>query len=443
MDLPPAGIGNARERLLAFQKLQQIQPALNPEVDLNQPLGYDGVPSTERFDIVDKPEMSAVDAQIQAYLRTPVRITEIDPEFQGFGNITTDMRPVTLDFNDDKMLQMPGIIMNELESQDVIMIGRAVIPMIATGFTRSGAAHLFTLAYNLMAPTGEYTEKIFSGATALESPGDKKANEFTENPMVSVGVYEPLTGGGQPEIESAVYSYIAMSLMRLFTKSPDNYVSAWTRIIEGYQKFHNDTISFNLPTPTNTAIKSLSDWFGIEPRAKQTLYRLLYMANDNDMYRGFKRFLFEIHLAHTGMHLASFFVNICKVLNCSSAVLLQVLNVREYKRQIDCLVAILKILKTQDPVTRRNMWKYGRIFDEAFMADIQTKSCPKLVYILGSALKMEAPSSYANFDKIAQLKDVSDVNKKRCHAIATKLIETIREYTNNPSGGHNLFSNIN
>ncbi|GAB2213046.1 hypothetical protein Drorol1_Dr00021061 [Drosera rotundifolia] len=156
-----------------------------------------------------------------------------------------------------------------------------------------------------------------------------------------------------------------------------------------------------LPAPTETSMKSLADWFSLEPKAKQTLYRLLYLGSSNKKHGGFKRFLYEIHLANTGMHLASMFVQLCRILNCRSGILLQAINVKEYERPVICLIALLKLLHGDSPSHQRRMWKYGRIFDETFMAGIQTKACPKLVYIFAEALRKEAPQTYGDVLKIA------------------------------------------
>lgn len=76
------------------------------------------------------------------------------------------------------------------------------------------------------------------------------------------------------------------------------------------------------------------------------------------------------------------------------------------------------------------MWRYGRLFDETFMADLQTRTCPKLVYMLASALKMEAPETHGGILGIAQLSDVSEENKKKCTAAAAELLRRINRYLN-------------
>lgn len=254
--------------------------------------------------------------------------------------------------------------------------------------------------------------------------------------MSNARATEPIVPTDDVENEAAIYSYVATSMLRLFTKSPANYVRAWNHIKGGFQKFYGREMEVQLPSPNEAAMKGLADWFALEPKAKQTLYRLLYIGNSTEDHEGLKkRFLYEIHLSNTGMHLSSMFVDLCSILNCNTEVLLQAINVKEYERQVKCLTALLTILLSNSSQHERKMWKYGRIFDETFMADIQTKACPKLVYVFAEALKEEKPNKYSNVLQIAQLSDVSEVNRRKCKDAAIKLVQAVRAYTNSMKGG--------
>lgn len=69
------------------------------------------------------------------------------------------------------------------------------------------------------------------------------------------------------------------------------------------------------------------------------------------------------------------------------------------------------------------------MFDETFMADLQTRAYPKLVYVLAAALKMEAPTSHGGILEIAQLADVSAENKRKCEATAQEFLGLLRHTT--------------
>lgn len=73
---------------------------------------------------------------------------------------------------DDELLGEPGITMIRADPSDVVLLGRSTIPMISSGFTRRGAAALFTLAYNASASGEKHAEYLFSDVTEYESVGD-------------------------------------------------------------------------------------------------------------------------------------------------------------------------------------------------------------------------------------------------------------------------------
>ncbi|KAL3516209.1 hypothetical protein ACH5RR_023111 [Cinchona calisaya] len=183
-----------------------------------------------------------------------------------------------------------------------------------------------------------------------------------------------------------------------------------------------------LPTPEQGEIKGLSAWMAIDGRAKQTLYRLLWLTNDNESNLGIKRFLYDIQLSNTGVHLVPMFVSLCKRLNCTPAVVLNAIDTQEYDRQVKCLKHMLRLMASKESLHKRKLWKYGGIFDETFMADIQTKACPKLVCVFAEALRSEAPQTYSGVSQIAQLADVSESNKKWCAAVAQQMLRVIRMY---------------
>lgn len=155
---------------------------------------------------------------------------------------------------------------------------------------------------------------------------DKKYTDYPTKVMAPTSRFELLTGGGDPEKEATIYAYLAASMLRLFTKSPANYVKAWTHIVESFSKFYGKPIDIRLPRPNETAVKGLAEWFFFYPNAKVTLYRLLYLGNENDHHIGLKIFLYDIHVSHTGMHIVNILVELCRVKNCSTGIILTLLN---------------------------------------------------------------------------------------------------------------------
>lgn len=219
--------------------------------------------------------------------------------------------------------------------------------MISSGFSKQGCAAIFVLAYHLKAPRAELKEEyVFKGAETLNFVADRLYSKMPDRVIFVLGPREPIVATENVEKEAAVYAYIAAFMIRIFRKSHQNYVKAWNHIIDGYAKFYCKPTEIRLPVPTEAAINGLANWFSIDAKAKVTLYRLLHMSNANDHHLGLKRFLYDIHLANTGMHILNIIVQLCKILNCTLGVILAAINCGQNARQVDCLVRLLGILKS-------------------------------------------------------------------------------------------------
>ena len=150
------------------------------------------------------------------------------------------------------------------------------------------------------------------------------------------------------------------------------------------------------------------------------------MSNSKPSNDSLKGFLYDNHLSHNGMHIVSIFCRLRDALNCNPDILLKAIRTPQFDRQIQALVKILGYMNEEVGQHERQMWKYGRIFDEKFMSVLQTKACPKLVMMLAVALQQERPEGAENILKIKQLEDVSEENKKKCITAAEFLRKMIK-----------------
>ncbi|GAU45488.1 hypothetical protein TSUD_191070 [Trifolium subterraneum] len=72
------------------------------------------------------------------------------------------------------------------------------------------------------------------------------------------------------------------------------------------------------------------------------------------------------------------------------------------------------------------MWRYGRLFDDAFMSPLRTRTCPALTYTLASALKKVANESNEGILNIVQLGDVSEEKRRMLDVVAEDIIKAVR-----------------
>ena len=146
--------------------------------------------------------------------------------------------------------------------------------------------------------------------------------------------------------------------------------------------FHNSFAFYFLPftiVPKVEVIQPIHVHFAFDKVFQATLYRLLYMSNSKPSNDSLKGFLYDNHLSHNGMHIVPIFCRHRDALNCNPDILLKAIRTPQFDRQIQALVKILGYMNEEVGQHERQMWKYGRFFDEKFMSVLQTKACPKLV----------------------------------------------------------------
>ncbi|BCS90309.1 coat protein [Vitis varicosavirus] len=348
----------------------------------------------------------------------------IDPRTVDMPELTDSADIVTMDFPDHKLLGSSALILDRMEDEHVADLGRKVIPMISSGFSVRGAGGLFLLAYHLY---DEYNSQTYAidDADPLFLTTDVPLNLLPDRLSAGGHQSEPLPATADVHDEARMYSYVAASLLRLYTKSEDNYVKAFNHILTGYHKFYGQESSPSIPMPTAGTLKSLCHMLSHNSIFKATLFRLLYLGT-NKRSEGLKRFLYEIHLSNTGMHALGIFIQLFRALNCTSALLANAAKSGIFERQFEALIVILKIAARTDGEHARKMWRFGRIFDETFMTPLQTKRCPGFVYALAVALKQVSAKSNQNILDIVQFEELSAEMKEQFHYAGLGIIRRVR-----------------
>nr|WIW80035.1 N protein [Beet oak leaf virus]WLJ21675.1 N protein [Beet oak leaf virus] len=374
---------------------------------------------------IGRTRVDPVREKIEKYLSKVPQLV-VNDQYKDIPDIREDLVDVKTSFRDDELLGQAAIALKRLSDQDIARLGRTVIPMLRSGFSQRGTATLFLLAYQLRDPYDD--SFVFPELTGLDHADDIQFDEMPETIMSTGTPHEALGATDDVKAEATIYAYIAASTLRLFTKSEDNYVKAFNHILTGYQRFYASTPKAVLPSPNIDALKTLSHYFTRGAIFKNTLFRFLYLGSGDKRAAGLKKFLYEIHLANTGIHIVSIFIRLTNVLSCKPALLLSAINSPEYERQVSTLMEMLHLITNKQPEHQRRMWRFGRLFDDAFMSHLQTKSCPSLTYVLASALKSEAAKSNQDILNIKQLEDVSPENRVLYDAIGKMIVKMIRAH---------------
>ncbi|CAH9119627.1 unnamed protein product [Cuscuta europaea] len=341
-------------------------------------------------------------------------------------NLTATLQIVEKDFPDNKYLDEEGVFVQRKDLAELCEIGRQTIPMFSTGFNTEGVVALFTLAYNLRIPhtegEGYIFEEMSPEVAAMDADGATLIN------VQYSGAHTEMCCGlsNNPDRDAIFYCYLAASTLRLFTKSPENYIGAWTNILQRFCGFYGFSPPITPIPPTQQAMAGLHSAFSSDYRMKMTLYKLLYHTQNDMKHEGLRRFLYEIHLANSGLHAVGIFANLCISLGMNSKHILQTMYTPEFERQIDALSDFVRMMTTKGEGYDKRMWRFGRVFNENFMSTLQTKACPKFVYILACMLKTEDPAKCRNILDIVQIKGLSEAVKMKCSLVAQNLLNAFR-----------------
>lgn len=130
-------------------------------------------------------------------------------------------------------------------------------------------------------------------------------------------------------------------------------------------------------------------------------------------------------ICHTGMHIIPITYRICTIVNCSPGQLLAAVYSTRFEKQIGELIVAIELMQKNGETHKRQMWRYGRIFTSWFMAKLQTKTCPKFVYLFACMLKKENAKSAENILQIKQLEEVSPEDQERCKIGAEQALKLI------------------
>nr|GEX49516.1 hypothetical protein [Tanacetum cinerariifolium] len=328
---------------------------------------------------------------LQEFPNTMSNLTQEFPNTRSNLTLTAFDPPVKYDFLDTEWIQKPGILLERYPDERVASIGRSVMPMLSKGFDAQGVANIFVLAYHLKAPGTGFGSYIFNPDQNLPVTKGTPVGDFKDIFDYGMRKHVALEATGDPTREAAVYSYIAASLLRLFTKPTSNYVSSWASIVKSFSKFYDEPMNVALPNPDAYALEKASSRFASGEAEKVTLYRLLYMSNSDESHKKLNFFLYDTHLLHYGMHIVSIIEGLCDFFKYTPESIIIAMSYNLTPNQTKCFACLLKLMDQNDENHQKKLWMYAKLFDETFMYHLQTKPSKILIYAFAEALRSAAP----------------------------------------------------
>ncbi|KAE8008952.1 hypothetical protein FH972_005410 [Carpinus fangiana] len=282
-------------------------------------------------------------------------------------DVNTEWRAQFL--NQDYTLPPPKAEWMDLPNEDACKLGRSVMPRLNSGISRRSIASLFILAAQLRAPGMGNTPVVFDlNDCPTFAISDRQYSDYEDDAIIELGETTAVTEKiGKTRDIAKAYAFLAASILRLFSTSPENYILAWNHIVRGFETFYNPRCPISDVNPKLQVIKAIHKQI-LDDTFRDTLCRILWMLNSDSDQLSLKRFLYDIHLSHTGKRILPIFVRLCTALNCSTAVMMFALRTPEYDRQLGALKKVLSYTNDNGERRKRKLRKYGRIFDQSFMS---------------------------------------------------------------------------
>ncbi|XP_061343273.1 uncharacterized protein LOC133289366 isoform X2 [Gastrolobium bilobum] len=352
--------------------------------------------------------------------------------FEGFDIVSA--RPTSVnDWNDvpSENNRKKAIDFVKMPHEQLVTLGIDVINGIHSRITTKTIVGLFLLAYNSMDGLGK---SMFDDINeAFVDPRDRlnydemKASRIRDIPGGRRVVMITMNQGEADYYKrvASAFCFVAGTYMRLFTKSAENYMRIEESIRNRYGDFYAHPIPLNNFHPGEEATRAIKSIFENHPRYKDSLYCLLYSGNTCDRGQNIKAFMYDIHLAYTGLHCIPLFARVMSVLKKDSVTIGNALYSRKIADPLRTMMEVNAKYLNRNATTQVHMWKYGRIFNSDFLSDLQTKHCVFFNLVLAYLLRILQPEEAGDVLRITHLAGAGDGEKAMAECYARRFLQIL------------------
>ncbi|KAJ0963734.1 hypothetical protein J5N97_028856 [Dioscorea zingiberensis] len=297
-------------------------------------------------------------------------------------------------WTDYKLMRRSGVQLRRLEFSLLFSHGEEFLRMIMNGNSENSEnslALILLFAWNFICPTtmGHMFPKIDPTATDNDVPFIAKGREqFDPQWNASIHLYSI----SDPAFQAVcATTYTAMSLLRLFTMTPNSYLCSWTQIKDKFFASYGFEFPYRWYIPSKESLEEICSNFKRNKIFKNGLTGLLYMHEKISIDRELRDYLFGHYLECFNLHAFPLFMSVGKKLQCDAVNLLSALltSCPQQETALDCLQVILTDF-VYCPQENRCLqtWKYARIFEPDCFHSLKTWKCMRLVAVLAHLVKL-------------------------------------------------------
>ncbi|KAJ0960657.1 hypothetical protein J5N97_001446 [Dioscorea zingiberensis] len=253
-------------------------------------------------------------------------------------------------WTDNKLMNRSGVKLKRLEDSFIIPYGEEFLKMMMDGNSEFSVAMILRFAWNTISPTTwkhmfPETDPTATRAdvnpSSLSTVHQRRPHPLLERPIQSY--FMPVL----PIPAICAITYTAMSLLRLFTMSPNSYLRSWTQIKGAFFANYGFEFPYRWYIPSKESLEEICSHFNRKEIFKNGLTGLLHMHEkiSTDRIEGL------LVWAPPGIF------------------------------QSTCIPSVYECRCLQT-------WKYARIYETHCFDSLDTSKCRRLVAVLAHLVKL-------------------------------------------------------
>ncbi|CAI5383840.1 N putative capsid protein [Monoclea gottschei varicosa-like virus] len=334
-------------------------------------------------------------------------------------------------WTDDELLNRPSITLKKFSSTAIRPVIKFLLNALAGGVSERAIGSILLISWNMINVDGDGVFPVDPEGGSPEDVDLKDLNTHVSYPVVSQGM-------DFSKVDDTTFhqagSYLAASLLKLFTKEPRSWTKAYDHIKNSYQKFYDIEFPLGDLIVPDSVIDHIHSHFATKDVYRNTLGYLLYHMSGVSSCQGMIRMLFGQHLANTGMHSISLFLAAAHAGKFESYVLMSALHSRLTVKALETIMYIgAHYLSDPPPEAEKGTWRYSRLYDEKMFLSLQTKNCRELTCILAHLCEHFGVQGAGNILDIAVLRPLSKETQTLLARVAWNIYQTtLMEDTDNP-----------
>ncbi|DAZ85332.1 TPA_asm: protein N [Allium angulosum virus 1] len=306
--------------------------------------------------------------------------------------------PSETDWPDSRMHGKTGIRLIYLSTANRLRIGKRVINDLHTGISDKTIGGIFLSAWNLCSDMRG--TRVYPMIDPTRNEGDIRYKDLDTFPEPQRQFNIGVDYVGSEIMIAEGLSFFCGSLLRLFTKSAENYLRAWETIKRTFLSFYGTSFPIRNLMPQKEMIENLKAKLNALETYRNTLTGFLSTPHDPDSNSsGIRNFLYEIHLAFAGMHSFTLCIHITDRMKIAPIQLLSAAYHTTTKDAIDEISDILVRYDRAEHMDRYRLgtWRFARIFSSRYFAKVHSRKCPELITIFSAIVdKLESQENRNN-----------------------------------------------